>query len=189
MRFKMDRMEILKTAYEILDHVTPLRTDCGKLCNQVCCQDNDGVEEETGMLLFPGEEELYADCSDWMTLLPVPDIRPDQILARCEGSCPREQRPLACRVFPLTPYLTENDILLIKMDARASSLCPLAGAMDKNRLAPEFIKAVRKASALLITDPSIKEYIRDLSRMLDEYTSLMPHFYNTLNGKYESPKG
>lgn len=179
----MNRLEILKSAYGILEYVTPLRVDCGKLCHQSCCQDNGGSKEETGMILYPGEEELFLDCNDWMTLIPIDYSSPNQILARCEGTCPRNRRPLACRVFPLTPYLTEEDILLIKMDPRAGSICPLARKKSRNSLQPEFIKAVRKASTLLISDPSIKGYIRDLSRELDEYSSLL--WYQAV---FESPK-
>ena len=169
----MNRLEILQAAYKIMENVTPLRLDCGNLCNQSCCQDNDGPKEETGMILFPGEEELFTNCEDWMTLLPIYYTNPNQILARCEGTCPRNRRPLACRIFPLTPYLTEEDILLIKVDPRAGSICPLAKEQDKNILQPEFIKAVRKACNLLITEPSIKEYIRDLSMELDDFTNLL----------------
>lgn len=169
----MDRINILKTAYEILDKVTPLRLDCGSLCERACCSNNG--EEETGMYLFPGEKDLLADCKDWLTITPLDHVRAGLYLARCNESCPRSLRPLACRIFPLTPYLTTNEILQIKMDPRAVQVCPLARGMKRNDLRPEFVKAVRKASILLISDPSIKEYIKDLSRMLDAYVKLPWH--------------
>ena len=172
----MNRLSVLKTTYEILDKVTPLRLDCGKLCEQACCK---GGDEDNGMLLFPGEEELLANQDEWLTLTPIDHIRSNIYIARCNGTCPRSLRPLSCRIFPLTPYLTENDILIIKMDPRAKQLCPLAREMDKKDLLPEFTKAVRKASALLITESSIKAYIYDLSRMLDEYTNLP--WYQVMN--------
>ena len=168
----MDRLSILKSAYEILENVTPLRQDCSSLCGQACCIGTKSGDEETGMFLFPGEKELLAGCEAWMSITSVGHIRPDLYLAGCKGSCPRNLRPLSCRVFPLTPYLTENEILLIKMDPRAGQLCPLARETDRSVLHREFVKAVRKASVLLISDPGIRAYIRDLSRMLDDYTSL-----------------
>ncbi len=48
----------LEKAREILAEVTPLKTDCGKVCGARCCRSLEG--EETGMLLFPGEEAYYA---------------------------------------------------------------------------------------------------------------------------------
>lgn len=164
----MSRATIYKEAYKILERITPLRRDCGRLCGRACC---DGGEEDKGMLLYPGEEELLTGQSDWLTIVPIQDLAADLLLATCDDICPRDMRPLSCRVFPLIPYLTENDILLVKLDPRARGVCPLARAADKKELRPEFIRAVRKASSLLIKDPKIKGFIYDLSRMLDEYTS------------------
>ena len=47
-----DKTYLLNKAYELLERTTPLTSDCGKLCNGLCCK-GDG---KTGMLLFPGEE-------------------------------------------------------------------------------------------------------------------------------------
>ena len=51
----------LKKVYKILDNVTPLREDCGKLCSGECCKGDD----DTGMLLFPGEEKFFEGNSDF----------------------------------------------------------------------------------------------------------------------------
>jgi hypothetical protein len=166
----MDRMNILRAAYEILENVTPLRLDCGKLCEQACCS-NMG-DEETGMYLFPGEKDLLVECEGWLSITSLDHIRPGLYLAKCNETCPRTLRPLACRIFPLTPYLTSNEVLQIKIDPRAGQVCPLARDMKRKDLRPEFVKAVRKACTLLISEPSIKEYIQDLSRMLDAYIDL-----------------
>ena len=50
--------DTLKKAREILAEVTPLKGDCGRVCGARCCRPLE--TEETGMLLFPGEEEAYA---------------------------------------------------------------------------------------------------------------------------------
>jgi hypothetical protein len=55
------------------------------------------------------------------------------------------------------------------MDPRAAGQCPLTVGAGRRNLQPEFIKAVRKVSRLLLTEPSLSEYITSLSRMLDEY--------------------
>ncbi len=55
-------MDKFKEAYKILDELTPLNIDCGTLCDKVCCNGDD----DTGMLLYPGEELLYEDYNeDW----------------------------------------------------------------------------------------------------------------------------
>ena len=36
--------------YRLFDSITPVRTDCGGLCDKACCRGDDG-----GMYLFPGE--------------------------------------------------------------------------------------------------------------------------------------
>ena len=48
---------VLRTAREKLKDVTPLKRDCGRVCGAACCRSPEG--EETGMLLFPGEEEYF----------------------------------------------------------------------------------------------------------------------------------
>jgi hypothetical protein len=167
----MDRLESLKAAYEILESITPLRKDCGSLCQRACCSSACEEEEETGMYLFPGEEELLAGNADWLSIACLEQTSPGLYLARCKGTCPRSLRPLACRIFPLTPYLTKDEILLVKMDPRANPVCPLARSLNRHDLRPEFVTAVRKASLLLIGDPSIKAFIAGLSRMLDSYVN------------------
>ena len=53
--------EALEKARELLENVTPLKTDCGKVCGGRCCRPLEA--EETGMLLFPGEEDFYEEIS------------------------------------------------------------------------------------------------------------------------------
>ena len=55
--------ELLKKARDLLEELTPLKTDCGKVCGARCCRSLEG--EETGMLLFPGEEEYYLEDPAW----------------------------------------------------------------------------------------------------------------------------
>ena len=53
----------VSAAREKLKNVTPLKKDCGRVCGARCCRPLEG--EETGMLLFPGEAEAYADREGW----------------------------------------------------------------------------------------------------------------------------
>ena len=55
----MDSLSAVLRAHALLDALTPLKTDCGRLCDGACCQG----DETTGMLLFPGEDALYERCA------------------------------------------------------------------------------------------------------------------------------
>ena len=50
----------LLRAYDIIGEKTPLLTDCGALCGAACCRTDD--DDQGGVFLFPGEEELIDDC-------------------------------------------------------------------------------------------------------------------------------
>lgn len=160
----------LKT-YCILERVTPLKYDCGSLCNKACC---DGGDEDLGMYLFPGEELLLSDLS-YFRITPT-DIQLDNgssvLLANCDGNCERRFRPLSCRIFPLTPYLTYRGTLTLEMDIRATGICPLANGKTAPPLQPDFIRAVRRSIRMLAEDPEIFNFIQILSRILDEYAQL-----------------
>lgn len=91
----MDNNLILR-AREMIGDLTPMLSDCGAYCGAACCEpDEDG---QGGVYLFPGEETLMQDVG-WGRL------ETDRFGAMlvCHGPCSREQRPLACRIFPLTP--------------------------------------------------------------------------------------
>ena len=54
----MEPLDTVMAARALLKDLTPLKRDCGRSCGAACCQsDEDG---QGGMLLFPGEEKLYA---------------------------------------------------------------------------------------------------------------------------------
>lgn len=168
---KNSKIELYSKAYRILDQVTPLATDCGLLCNKACC---DGGEDDLGMYLFPGEELILSDLS-YFRIMPT-DIQLENgshvLLINCYGKCDRKLRPLSCRIFPLTPYLTYQDILTVDLDIRAAGICPLVKAKKSPSIHPNFIQAVRKAIRLLSKDLEILEFIEKLSRILDEYAQL-----------------
>ncbi len=157
--------------YKLFDDVTPLKIDCGKLCNKACCQGDD-----CGMLLFPGEECVYNLFSpEWanvdttnMTYKHNNNEYNVNILF-CNGNCDRYQRPLSCRIFPLTPYINKNDKLEIIVDPRAKGICRLAKLMDIDEFDPVFIKNIERAFALLIKNKRIHNFLVEYSKHLDEY--------------------
>ena len=131
----------VSAAREKLNNVTPLKKDCGRVCGARCCRPLEG--EETGMLLFPGEAEAYAELEGWT----VRHAAQGDIVV-CPGTCNREERPLSCRFFPLLPLIGDDGAIRVVMDQRARAVCPLA-RQGKSALDPAFIDAVREAGELL----------------------------------------
>lgn len=159
--------ETLRKARELFDDLTPLRTDCGLACGGACCRSLPG--EETGMLLFPGEEKYYAalpgyrlKATDYGTLLI------------CAGRCERADRPLSCRLFPLLPLLREDGVK-VATDLRAKAVCPLA-RQGKDALLAEFVSAVRQAGRILAEDEAQREFLARLTRQQDELKALRRQF-------------
>ena len=134
----------LSQAREKLKDITPMKSDCGRVCGVRCCAPLEG--EETGMLLFPGEEELYKDRPGWT-------IRQTALgrMLVCSGTCDRAERPLACRMFPLLPEVREDGGVRVVTDLRAKAICPLA-RQGRSAMDPAFIEAVREAGELLNGD-------------------------------------
>ena len=154
-----DMKSLLLKAYEIIGSLTPLRTDCGELCSKACCSpDEDG---QGGMLLFPGEKEFCT--GDWHRLEET-DVG---TILTCLSPCPRNFRPLACRIFPLTPVFSKG-AWTVRMDARARRMCPLVRSGVKG-LDREFALAVRDALRLIATDPAGEKFLQDWQSAEEEY--------------------
>ena len=151
-------MEQLIAARDLLAALTPLKSDCGRLCQGACCQGDEG----TGMLLFPGEDALYAQCGFGRVM--DADFSLGGRTARlfvCEGRCDRKNRPLACRLFPLFLTFKKDGTPKVRMDRRARAVCPLTDhGMDA--LDPAFVEAARRAYDLLLKDEGCAAYLRDL---------------------------
>ncbi len=147
-------MNAVEKARELLLEVTPLKSDCGRICGARCCTSLEG--EETGMLLFPGEEDCYEDGERWKI---VPAGR--ELLLVCPGTCCREDRPLACRMFPLLPLPGEDGTVTVRVDERAGAVCPLA-KYGKRGMDPAFVEAVKAAGALLLAEPAQRAFLERL---------------------------
>lgn len=146
------------TARNLLEKLTPLKTDCGRLCQGACCQG----DEKTGMLLFPGEEAFYENCT-FARIIPAGFMLggKDALLLVCNGTCDRENRPLACRLFPLFLKFKEDGITKLRMDVRAKAVCPLTDYGIK-ALDTDFKQAARKAYDILLEDEDCAAYLREL---------------------------
>ena len=155
---------VLRTAREKLKSVTPLKRDCGRVCGAACCRSPEG--EETGMLLFPGEKEAYTGKEGWT-------VRETAMgpMAVCSGHCDRDERPLACRLFPLLPVIREDGEVRAVTDLRAKAVCPLA-RQGKSALDPAFTEAVREAGSLLAADEEQAEFLKKLTEEQEELKRL-----------------
>ncbi len=150
--------ELLIRARELLENLTPLKTNCGLLCGGACCEaDEDG---QGGVLLFPGEAELLKGES-WTEILPspMPVNGIDYGMSVCSGRCDRSMRPLGCRIFPLTPVFTKDGRLKVRTDRRAWAMCPLMPAGIRG-LYPDFVSAVQEALTFIAADPEGEAFLR-----------------------------
>ena len=160
----------VSAAREKLKNVTPLKKDCGRVCGARCCRPLEG--EETGMLLFPGEAEAYADREGWV----VRHAAQGDIVV-CPGTCDREERPLSCRLFPLLPLIGDDGAIRVVTDLRARAVCPLA-RQGKSALDPEFIDAIREAGELLAQSEEQAMFLDVLEEEQEELKSLRKAFLN-----------
>lgn len=159
--------DVIARARALFDDLTPLRTDCGLVCGGACCQPLEG--ENTGMLLFPGEEAYYAALPGYRLTATAAGT-----LLTCSGQCERADRPLSCRLFPLLPLLREDGVK-VATDARAKMVCPLA-RQGKAALLPEFVSAVREAGRILAQDDAQRVFLLRLTAQQDELKALQRQF-------------
>lgn len=166
MERKLDKRTYEKI-YVLLDKATPLKEDCGRLCQKVCCrQDNQNL----GMYLLPGEEALFTKKEPWLRweeqeaeAYDFPTSWKGKVyFIRCLKDCPREKRPIQCRTFPLAPHLEEGKLMLILENIPLPYRCPLIE--EKIPLEPAFIQAVYEAWSLLIENPLIYDLVAYDSR-------------------------
>ena len=85
----MSSLSAVLSARAALSDLTPLLTDCGRLCGFACCKG----DEQTGMLLFPGEEALFAPCAFGRVIPAHFELagRPAHLFV-CNGTCSRKNR-------------------------------------------------------------------------------------------------
>ena len=168
------KMRTWKAIYRLLDRVSPVDYDCGKLCGAACCScpddstNTDGTDYEMGIYLYPGEEKIHNKKDDWLkwSVERAEDFEfPDSwfgnvYFVRCKTPpiCPREKRPLQCRTYPLAPHLTEDGTLhLIRNHEELPYSCPLID--EHMELNPDFVQATYTVWKHLIRDPLIFDLV------------------------------
>ncbi len=166
----MTRTDRILAARAYLLDKTPLKADCGRQCGGACCRPDE--TGRGGMLLFPGEAALYDPVPEWAALADSGWRAGGEALPLlvCDGTCDRANRPLACRVFPLTPLVRAGTLTVVP-DVRAWPVCPLM-PHGVGGLSPAFVDAVREAMALLFEDAECRAYMEALSGHLEGYGAL-----------------
>lgn len=157
--------------YRLFDKYTPVPVDCGKLCNKACCKGDD-----SGMFLFPGESEVYKLIRPEGFRIEMSDLTyDDEGVTRktpiifCDGNCDRYVRPLACRIFPLTPILNDKGKIEIIVDPRAKSICPLAKTMYLKEYDKDFVKAIRRSFVLLAKNRHVRAFLKEYTSYINEF--------------------
>ena len=170
-------LKALREARALLEDKTPLHTNCGKLCGAACCQEDE--TGENGMLLFPFEEALYAKPIEGFAFHLVGDdtlYKGGKRLV-CGGDCPRDARPLACRLFPLRLHVSvdasgEHTVVEPELDPRAWCVCPLCEQGGLRAMSADFVGAARQAGEALVKNVFMLEALLDEQKMLDETRTL-----------------
>lgn len=142
-----------------MGNLTPLKGhDCGQLCSAACCKG----DENTGMLLFPGET----------TTLRTITLENGNRLAVCNGTCDRTQRPLACMIFPFFPTVDEEDEVYTEIDSRAYGVCPLAAYCDDVLFDEDFLDAVQEVGECLAEDAECLAFLHAVTEQIDEINEI-----------------
>ena len=151
---------LIRRAYEYLDNVTPLKTDCGRLCDKACCKG------EGEIWLLPDEEMLFRD-KDGFEIKYLDGEYNLKCTSLCDDD--RSIRPFCCRIFPYFPIVKKNgEYLSVRLitDPRGTSFCPMArGEAECER---SFARAVRKAVRLLCSQEKYYEFFRTQGELLEE---------------------
>jgi hypothetical protein len=155
--------KIIESAYELIAGLTPLKSDCGMLCDSACCKSRGY------MVLFPNEKELMDKHFD-VSVKQLPNYGA-VYSAVCEGNCNRQIRPLSCRIFPLAPKVIDG-MVYVRLDPRARNVCPLSHKSILS-LDSEFINTIKKMFNMLYKDDEIKRFIGAISDIADEYNDIL----------------
>ena len=128
------------------------------------------------MFLFPGETEVYKLLKPEGFRIEMSDFEYEfggkkhkTPILFCDGECDRYVRPLACRIFPLTPVIDKNGKIEIIKDTRAKGICPLAKELYLDEFDSDFVKAVKKAFILLAKNRRVAAFLRDYTDYIREF--------------------
>ncbi len=155
--------------FALTEKITPLHQDCGLLCGSICCKPQKNAD--LGMYLFPGEEVMYNGQEPWLSYekhdpkqYEFPKNWHDPVyFVQCTPPCPRQSRPLSCRLFPVAPHLLQNDqLILIYETLSLPYCCPLIE--QKIALRKDFITTAALVWQELLLDEKIYTLVKEDSQ-------------------------
>lgn len=158
---------VYEQVYSILDRHSLADFDCGDLCGKLCCCYLAAGDDESGVELLPGEEDNFPLEAEWhkprflsQSLYEYP---PDWIgrsglfQIKCLKACPREKRPVNCRLFPFQLYREGDGYYLALIGAGCQYICAL---IEKPELINQkFVESVKEAAALLLEIPEVRQLV------------------------------
>lgn len=142
-----------KRLYQLFKNKTPIKSDCGIICGCACCKGNDN----TGMLLFPGES----------TGLKTIDSG-GRKYAICNGNCLRSERPLSCRIFPFFPAVDSCGEISVTIDPRGFNICPLVRNAPDISFDTSFIRRVYVAGKTLSRDKKCLDFLKEITAEIND---------------------
>lgn len=160
-------MSLYQKIYDLLDKHPVSEKDCGEYCGKACCCYTVPDDTEAGMELLPGEEEIFPLESEWLKPRfltgSLYDYPPEWgsntgcIQIRCLRPCPRGERPVNCRLFPLTVYAENDRYYLIVAEGLTEYSCRLIE--EPELINPEFITSAKEAADLLLGIPKFRQLV------------------------------
>ncbi|MBR2875913.1 MAG: hypothetical protein IKC01_02130 [Clostridia bacterium] len=161
----MKKENVILSCYSLLRRETPLSFDCGKICKSSCCNG----DSNTGMLLFPGEENLIDK------EITIKETANGDKIAVCSGTCDRNKRPLSCRIYPLFPLIIEeNGKESIKAVKDFRAVCPLVnGEYEYNK---SFLRKLKRVGKFLMLNEETKAFYVSLCEDYNEHIELLKLF-------------
>ena len=165
----MQKEKVVLKCYKLLESETPLNFDCGKICNGKCCKG----DENTGMLLFPGEENLIDE------RIKIKIAHNGDKIAVCNGTCDRNKRPLSCRIYPFFPLVKtfrNKERVKVIFDLRAD--CPLSNS--EYQFNKEFLLRLKRVGKCLLLNEETKGfYLKlcdDMKEQIEFFEKLQKNF-------------
>ena len=170
---KTEVVEIYRQVYDLTEAVTITPFDCGILCDKRCCKTFAHPtalpeNENYGMELYPGEELILAEelnTERWLkhrflngheySLPPAWSTEEGVYFVGCTKPCPRQFRPLRCRLFPYKPVLKPSGKVVLRLESGPDTYCPLT----EEQLDPIARDKLEKAVQLLATIPKVRELL------------------------------
>jgi len=161
--------ERIEKIYEILNRVSPVDYDCGKLCNQRCCtyDGKDYSNDDLIIYLIPGEEKMFESSKSFeVKHFDIKEInyphswKEGVYTVKCLNppKCERQIRPIQCRTFPLIPHIDKsNHFYLIFDESEYPYECPLI--KENISLNEDFINETYKVWRLLLKNKLVYDLV------------------------------